>query len=184
MREEELVQFARKGDNDAISELITRLLPVVHLRAREYSGTVEWEDLVQEGLIGVLAAIYRYRPGGEAGFRTYASACINNSMRTALRKASRQKRRSCGVDVSLDAETLELSDMEPGPEERVIAREEFNRINRIIAQELSVFERDVVTLHLSGCGYREIAQRLQVSEKSVDNALSRVRRKLRDSRSS
>ncbi len=178
LSDDELLRLVRSGDSEARDRLIERFIPAARAQAHMLCGRLEADDLVQEGMIGFLSALESYREGGGARFATYADACMLNSMRTAVRTAARGKRTAPGGEAPLADGARELSDPIPGPEDSAIAAEGVRRIKEIIDQKLSGLERNVVLLYLSGYGYHEIAQKLEVSVKTVDNALVRVRRKL------
>lgn len=177
LSDDELVRLVRAGDTGARDRLIERFIPAARVQAHLLCGRVEVDDLIQEGMIGFLSALESYRANGGARFATYANACMLNSMRTAVRTAGRTKR-TLPEGASLDPDTQEVSDPIPGPEDSAIAAEGVRRIKAVIDHRLSGLERNVVLLYLSGYGYHEIAQKLEVSVKAVDNALTRVRRKL------
>lgn len=178
LSDDELLRLVRSGDSEARDRLIERFIPAARAQAHMLCGRMEADDLVQEGMIGFLSALESYREGSGARFATYADTCMLNSMRTAVRTAARSKRTAPGGESPLVDGAQELSDPIPGPEDSAIAAEGVQRIKEIIDQKLSGLERNVVLLYLSGYGYHEIAQKLEVSVKTVDNALMRVRRKL------
>ena len=90
--DEKLVQLACEGDNDAMAKLISSIMPLVQARAAAFKGkNLEVEDLTQEGMLGFLSAVYSYKPGGEASFRTYAATCINNRIISAVRSQFSKK---------------------------------------------------------------------------------------------
>ena len=177
LSDDELVRLSRSGDIGARDRLIERFIPAARAQAHLLCGKVEADDLIQEGMIGFLSALGSYREGGPARFSTYAHACMLNGMRTAVRTAGRSKR-SLPAGVSAEPNPQELSDPFPGPEDSAIAAEGVRQIKAVIDHKLSGLERNVVLLYLSGYGYHEIARKLEVSVKTVDNALTRVRRKL------
>lgn len=172
--DEELARLAVEGDRDAFAVLSDRYLPIIHSRANRYSSIVgvELEDFQQEGLLALYRAARGYQNDGQAAFRTYATTCINNSMTTAIRRHMRQRKQESALSLEqLDlAQAGELSD-----------REAVRELSDQIQAQLSPFERQVLLLYLSGHSYAQIAQLLSTSAKPVDNALQRVRRKLRHS---
>lgn len=94
VNDEELAELIRSGNEQAMAVLISRMMFTVEQRAAFYSSgkdSSDFEDLVQEGLTGLLAAIHSFRPDGGASFRTYASVCINNKILSAVKSACRQK---------------------------------------------------------------------------------------------
>ena len=104
-------------------------------------------------------------------------------MMMAYRKTKSQKRLGLGRFVSLSnmEEETDLPDCSQNPEDLVLDGENVSRIKRQISRSLSPFEQKVLFYHLDGCPYAEISEKLSVTEKAVDNALQRVRRKLKQS---
>ncbi len=178
LSDEELCRLAQEGDEAARDRLAARYFDLVGFRARGYlpkapSVLVEWEDLGQEGFLGLLAAIQGYDPSYGAAFRTFATLAIDRRMTDAVRSAFRKKQVPASAMVELD----QVADGED-PEETVLLRDELARLRERLAERTSPFEREVLGLHLAGLRYSEIAERLACTPKAVENALGRVRRKL------
>lgn len=175
---ETLVLAAQKGDHAAFSRLIADMLPLVRRQSAKYKSILlDSDDLLQEGLLGLMTAVRTYRPGGEASFPTYARVCVNNRIRSALRKVSGAKRVPENELVPWEdnlgaAPSLSLEEMQD-------LREECKQILDAIETGLSATEKSVLKLFLSGLSYCEIAEKIGSSPKSVDNALQRVRHKLK-----
>lgn len=171
--DESLVRAAREGKEEALSALLVRYTGFVSLRAAAFRCSFcEQEDLEQEGLIGLLAAVRGFDPSRGASFRTFAGDCVDNRMISFIRVASRQNRVATGVDVSPAVE--EGTD----PEAVVLGRESYQDLLRAVSGCLSAYERQVLALYVEGLRYEEMARRLGKSAKSVDNALTRIRAKL------
>lgn len=178
LTDEDLIPMARSGDDAAVTELVTRYLPMIRRRASRYFlPGMEAEDVVQEGLIGLLKAIRLY-DGGQSAFPTFAQVCVNSTMVTAAKSALSQKSRPLRDYSSLDA-LEDAAEQAAGVEEELIIAEQMEELRVRIRTVLSGFEQQVLTLYLSGHSYMEIAQLLQAAPKAVDNAMQRVRRKLR-----
>lgn len=160
-------------DEAAYSELISRHIGTVRRLAHLYSlNPSDCDDLVSEGIVGLLNAVRTFDGSKGASFSTYAYACANNRILTALKKSSRIR----GCEENIDDYNLEG---EASPESIVINREEIGEVFSLIEKGLSKTEKRVFEEYLSGSSYQETAARLGISLKSVDNALLRVRRKLR-----
>lgn len=178
-----LVSKVQDGDADAFLELTAWYLPLIRKKAAEFP-TLELEDSCQEGLLGLFSAARSYSPENRAGFRTYAEVCIVNRLRSALRAQAAEKRIPPCDLVSLDddqnhtAFDLALQD-DSDPESLLIARERFETVRNQIGQSLTKLERDVFFFYLNGYGYSEISEKLHLSGKSVDNAIQRVRQKMK-----
>ena len=150
------------------------------------------EDLIQEGMIGLFKAVRDYDCGRDASFYTFADLCISRQMYTAVQAAGRKKHIPLNTAVSLyenmssgeDDEESSLIDAlsdksEMNPEEMVLDKERVQYLDEIIENELSSFEKQVLELHLTGMSYSQIAKVLQRDEKSTDNALQRLKNKIK-----
>jgi len=186
-----LVRRAKTGDGPAYDQIVRRYRDFVRLKASLYyllGG--DGDDLVQEGLLGLFKAVRDFRSDRESSFRTFAELCITRQMLTAVKIASRKKHTPLNDSVSFARTPAADSDREssleevlPGPiaddpASQVIAGEELNRLVDCLTSVLSGCEREVLTLHLDGRSYEEIAERLDCNAKAVDNALQRVKRKV------
>lgn len=170
--DDELLKLAAT-DEEAYSELISRHLPSIRRLASIYkTSPADRDDLVSEGILGLMSAIRTYSPGKGASFATYAGVCANNRIINALKKQQRIQGRE-GSFEEITAET------HLNPEKIVIDREALHEVLSEIETNLSELEREVIGLYLAGVSYDETARLLGIDQKSVDNALSRVRRKLR-----
>lgn len=177
--DEQLVRLAQGGDDESMKVIISRFAFIVRIKASRLSSkAILPEDLAQEGMFGLLSAVYSYTSTAGASFKTYADKCISNCMLSAVKTYSRKKHLPLNSFISLDSENLDLAEA-LNPEDIVIANDEVSRMMETIAMRLSQLERSVVTLYLSGKSYEEIASELQLSQKSVDNAMQRVHKKLR-----
>jgi RNA polymerase sporulation-specific sigma factor len=182
MTDEELLRVSRLGNPDAEESLIQRYGPVIRRLARPYFLTGgSSEDLIQEGMLGLLNAMRSYSPQEETSFKTFAVLCIRRRLYTALRRASGTKSVSLDDCLSLESslfdENQSRNDNLRGPEELLIDREEAQKRYRNLLLLLSAFEQSVLRCYLRGMSYREIAEITKRSEKSVDNAIQRIRRK-------
>lgn len=174
MADEQLVLLAQEGDEHAINLLVSRMLPVAFSCASRYGGcAISREDLVQEGMFGLLSAMRTYCADKKASFKTYAGVCMSNKIASVVRSSCGDK----GGDVSLGDE--EVPDFDSNPEEMIIAGETRKSVSDFISYELSDFEKSVVRLYLAGNSYKEISVLLSTHTKAVDNALQRIRRKLK-----
>lgn len=168
--DEELVGAA-VTDIEALSELVKRYLPVVHYLSGQFSGTAR-DDLAQEGTMALIKAVRSYSPDKGAKFATYASRCIRNKMLSELGKNSPITDDEGNIDDFYAAE-------ETDPERIVVEKEEARELYERIARELSPLEWSAFMLFADQMSYEDIAKRLNVSVKSVDNAIQRAKRKLR-----
>ena len=159
---------------EALECLIERSLSLVRACARPYFlAGGDSEDLIQEGMVVLLSAIANYQPSREIPFRTYAGTCIRSRIVSAVRSSLAGKHRPLNDAVSLPEDALP----QPGPEEQLLRREETEVFLSSLTQSLSALERQILPLYLEGRSYREIAECIGRPEKSVDNAVQRIRRK-------
>lgn len=172
LSDEELVELCRENDENAAAELIERFTPSVRKRAESFNGTMK-DDLSQEGFLALLDAVRNYSPEKGAAFATYAHHCVVNRMINVFKKT--------------DRETEELPDDfdrpdDDGiiPENIVVEQAGLGELYQKIEDTLSAFELKVFGLYASGLSYQVIASKLGVESKSVDNAVQRLRKKLRD----
>lgn len=180
--EERLVLLAREGDKNAMATLISGMVPFVKARASAFAGKhMEAEDLAQEGMLGFLSAVYSFRPDKDASFRTYASACINNRIISAVRSQMSRKHGPLNQSISLDGENIPVEDTDADPQNILSAQEETARLLGILNERLSGFEKNVMIDYLSGLSYEQTAKKLGTTTKAVDNALQRAKKKLKSS---
>lgn len=176
--DKELLIEIRNNKFGAIEELIEKYRPTVEVIAMKYINfSLEKDDLIQEGMIGLLAAINSYNDEKGAKFATYASRCINNSVQTALRKFSRLKDIPQNNIVALEEDYLD-NQIALSAEDEYLAKESVSTLTEILYEGLSSFENEVLRLHIVGCSYNEIADKLGKNSKAIDNAIQRIRKKL------
>lgn len=185
---EELLTLSREGDDIATAMLISRMIPFVMSRAAACIGSgLDIEDLAQEGMIGLVSAIHNYDGSNNITFRTFAKICIDRRIYSAIKSSFRQKHMPLNNYISISAgdKILDIAGVDfnflSNPEDVIIAEEDVLRLRTLMKEALSDFELEVLEQYLSGCTYDEIAAQIRSSVKSVDNALQRVRRKLRKS---
>jgi RNA polymerase sporulation-specific sigma factor len=182
-----LQKHAVEGDRNAEEVLVERYLRLVRICARPlFLAGGDSEDLIQEGTFGLLSAIKNFDPEDGSSFRTFAEHCIRMRLLSAIKSASRNKHFPLNDGISLEQLSEESSadlsalseNFRCNPEELVLARESKEELYAAFSRCLSRFEIKVLDLYLEGLSYREIAERLCKSAKSVDNAVQRIRHKL------
>ncbi|MCS5697099.1 MULTISPECIES: RNA polymerase sporulation sigma factor SigH [Desulfofundulus] len=190
MDDEDVVEYAREGDDAALEYLINKYKNFVRAKARSYFLIgADREDIIQEGMIGLYKAIRDFRLDKLSSFRAFAELCITRQIITAIKTATRQKHIPLNSYVSLNKPIYDedsdrtLLDVISGtriadPEELIISREEFYDIEEKMGEILSSLEWKVLMSYLEGKSYQEIAGDLKRHVKSIDNALQRVKRKL------
>ena len=187
MTDEELVERYQSGDSSAAEILVEKYKQLVRIRARAlYLTGGDREDLLQEGMIGLFNAMRTYRPdhGNGASFRTYASVCVSRQMYSAVQSSVRKKNQPLNESVSIEELEERQDDRKLGtadsPEAILLGRESESTLLREIRSVLSSYERVVLDLYLAGMDYRQSAEKLGKPDKSVDNALQRIRGKVQN----
>ncbi|MCY1713070.1 sigma-70 family RNA polymerase sigma factor [Caproiciproducens galactitolivorans] len=177
----QLADLVSDGNSDAFVELTARYMSLIRVKAAPFRSTMlEADDLCQEGLLGLLNAARTYDVSGKAGFRTYAGVCIQNRIIMAYRTSGRKNLPlNNAVSLNDDGAHVDISNCAVDPETLLMDSESFKAMQQCIRQLLSKLEQQVLMLYLGGCSYSEIAEKLRVTSKAVDNALQRVRLKLK-----
>lgn len=179
----QLASLVQEGNSDAFIELTARYMSLIRAKAAPFHSTMlDADDLCQEGLLGLLNAAQTYHEDGAASFRTYAGICIRNCIIMAYRWAAGQKNLPMNNFVSLcdDGARDVSAPAQANPEDMLVNRENLAVLKQHIKQNLSKMEHQVLLLYLGGCSYKEIADSLKITSKAADNALQRVRRKLKE----
>lgn len=179
LSDEELVALASSGDDEAMARLIGVISPIAAAKAASIGSGEMHEDYIQEGMIAFLYAVKSFSPDCGASFRTYASACITNRILSAVRKSNNSKNLALTGAVELDDETVSDAKYSDDPQDIVQSLDEQARIEKLAKTKLSGLEYKVFILRRNGESYSGIAKSLGCDEKSVANALGRIRTKLR-----
>lgn len=193
--DEELILRLRDGEENVTDYIMDKYKNLVKSKAKSmYILGADNDDLIQEGMIGLFKAVRDYDSGRDASFFTFADLCISRQMYTAVQVSVRKKHAPLNTYISLyshvtagdgqeggEAELLNMisSGTELNPEEMVIDRENVENLEKTIERELSSFEKQVLDLYITGMSYVQIAKVLGRDEKSTDNALQRIKGKLR-----
>ena len=187
--EQQLVEQAQAGDAGAMDRLCDRYKDKVRRIAHAYFFKgADREDVIQEGMIGLYKAIRSYRPDCNAAFSSFADICITRQIYSAINAAGRQKHTPLNSYVSFYETTapdgderalIEVLSLEDkGPEDMMISKETSEMLHRELISHLTPLERKVTELFLDGLTYQQISEAIGRPTKSVDNALSRVKKKL------
>lgn len=189
--DEELLIRLRDGEQGITDHIMNKYKNLVRSKAKSmYILGADSEDLIQEGMIGLFKAVRDYDSGRDASFFTFADLCVSRQMYTAVQASRRQKHIPLNNYISLYGSASEERDGESealvnvlasgaNPEQLIIDKENVDRLEMLIERELSSFEKQVLDLYLTGMGYQQIAKVLGRDDKSTDNALQRIKTKLR-----
>ena len=192
--DEELMMYLQDGEAGIIDFIMNKYKNLVKSKAKSmYILGADKDDLIQEGMIGLFKAVRDYDSGRDASFFTFADLCISRQMYTAVQASRRQKHIPLNTYISLYATAKENAEneedmalvnilalkSEQSPEEMLIDKENVEQLEKTIEKELSSFEKQVLDLYLTGMRYTQIAKVLGRDEKSTDNALQRIKSKLK-----
>lgn len=182
--DEELIARLRDGETIIEDYLMEKYKGLVRQKARAmFLIGGDTDDLIQEGMIGLFKAVRDFQPGREAAFATFARMCIDRQIYSAIQNSNRQKHLPLNSYVSLNQEDESSPIWElsvENPEEIIIDQETTRDLQQKISDYLSPMENKVLDLYLKGEGYVEIGRILGKSPKSIDNALQRIRAKIRE----
>ncbi|MDO4287699.1 MAG: sigma-70 family RNA polymerase sigma factor [Eubacterium sp.] len=187
--ETRLIEEAQRGDKDALVALVQKYRGLVAKISRTYfliGG--DQEDLLQEGMIALMGAVWDYKADRGMQFKNFAALCVENRIKTVIDAANRLKNSPLNQSVSLfqpvsedDPETTLMdmlsSDGADDPERLALNQEMVDRIGRVAKEELSELEKQVLYHYLRGESHRVIAEKIGRPLKAVDNALQRIRKK-------
>ncbi len=186
MIEERDVFLAKYGDEEAIEKIIQAYKPYIYIKNKTlFLKGADKDDLVQEGMIGLVKAIRSYDHTREACFNTFASLCIKRQILTAVKNHNSDKHKNLNTSLRWQnsTNTDESNDhFQPvsaiyNPEELCITNELFEDINEYLKENLSKLEKRVFEYIIQGYGYVEIGEILKRSPKTIDNTIQRIRKK-------
>lgn len=190
LTDEELIARYMDGDIAVVDFLMDKYKYLVRSQASNmFLLGADHEDLLQEGMIGLFKAVRDYDPGRDASFMTFAKLCISRQIFTAIEASNRHKHAPLNSYLSLSEtdsdqykeakERLVKMTALESPETMVIDKEDMERLEEKLTAELSRLEKQVLDLYYIGMSTREIAAILGRTEKATDNALQRLKTKLR-----
>lgn len=193
--DDELIDRLRRGEASIMEYIFDKYKNLVRSKAKSmFILGADNEDLIQEGMIGLFKAVRDYDMGRDASFYTFAELCVSRQMYTAVQASKRQKHLPLNTYVSLDSgktaddgderEEMKLKELladkaELSPEELFLDKERVAYLQKAIEEELSEFEHQVLDLYLTGMSYGQVAKVLGRDEKATDNALQRLKAKIR-----
>lgn len=174
-----LAGLVKNGDDEAFNELSMRYLSTIGFIARRFSAEgYEHKDFVQEGLLGLLHSCRTFDENGAASFKSYMSLVVERRFISIIRMSNAQRKIPQSSLVQIDDIDETVEDTAHSPEELVMCKEHLKTVLERLKNLLSRTEYEVLMLYGNGLSYRQIAEKLSISEKSADNALQRARRKI------
>ena len=181
-----ILKKAQTGDSEAIDWILKEYSKILSFNAQKYYLIgAEQEDLLQEGILGLLKAI-KFYDETKSSFSSFAFLCIRREMISAIRKANTQKNSVLNEALTTSSMIEDSSDVdnyissENNPEEAYLLKEEIEEFKKFSENNFSKFEKEVLTYLIRGYSYREIAKILSKNLKSIDNTIQRIRKKSED----
>lgn len=184
--DETLIRRLRAGESAIADYLMEKYKGLVKKKARAmFLIGGDTDDLIQEGMIGLFKAVRDYQPDKDATFQTFAGICVDRQIYNAIQSSNRQKHQPLNSYVSLSEQGGEneehLGDTwVENPESIIIDQENVENLEQEITTTLSPMENQVLEYYLAGNGYGEIAELMGKTPKSIDNALRRIRTKIKE----
>lgn len=188
----ELLSYIEENNEEASEILFKKYEPLINSFASKMynyckNSGLELNDFVQEGRLGLNLAINNYNHNKNAKFYTYAKMCIERNMISMALRAKRLKHKVLNESISLEFDEDErykinsiISDDSYNPEKQVLDYENEKELIENIKNVLTDFEKQVFELKLSSFTYKEIAEILDRDPKSIDNALQRIKVKVKE----
>ncbi len=185
----ELLDYIHSCNEEANEILIYKYRPLTISIAKKMlsycHGGVDLNDLIQEGMLGLNDAINSFREDKEANFSTYAKLCIERRIYSLVRNTRAYKNKILNESLSIEDDEENyidpfLADNKNNPESMV---EEYDYQQNIILkleQQLTDFEKQVFELKKNDFNYKEIADILEKDVKAIDNAIQRIKIKLKN----
>lgn len=195
LSEEKLVKMAQRGDELALDQLIKLYQGLLYfLSERYYLKDGDKDDLLQEATIGLIEAVKAYKPENGTKFKNFLILCVTRELDSCIKRSNRKKHQilNNAIPIYSCAENEEektgagyqtyldriLKDESPSPETLFVESETINELLKIVNSTLSDMEKQVLKLRIRGHSYNEITVKLNLQNKSVDNAIQRIRKKM------
>ncbi len=191
-----IMEWIRENDANAMDYLLRKYRSIVKQEARKmYLIGSDEEDLIQEGMIGLLQAIHGYESDRDSSFSSFARLCIRRQMYSAVTASNRKKHQPLNTYVSFDEpvfvdggaahgekehtveDTIFADEKDANPEKIMLDREQADMIESVIVERLTSYEKRVLKLYLEGRSYEDIAVELNKTRKAIDNVIQRIRKK-------
>ena len=172
--DEVLIQRLRAGESMIADYLMEKYKGLVRKKARAmFLIGGDTDDLIQEGMIGLFKAVRDYQPDRETSFQSFANMCIDRQIYSAIKSYISLS------DREMEENLRDSCTEHDNPEAILIDRENVTALKKEMKKSLSSLENQVFQLYIAGNGYVEIAEILGKTPKAVDNALRRIRKKMK-----
>lgn len=187
----EIVARAQLGDFESMEHILTIFKPKVTAICREYFLLgADFDDLSQEGMIGLYKAVVAYKADKNSNFSSFATICIHHQVQNAVKIAGSKKNHPLNDYVSIsieggfsaddDGPKIMLEATDKGVEQLTIDKEREKNLHKKLKQVLTTEQYDILLMYLNGYTYGQMAQRYGITTKKVDNNIQAIKRKLRD----
>jgi len=183
---EKLVELAQSGLTEAMDLIIEKFYPmVVRIASQFYAPWAEFDDIVQNGLIGLIKAIFYYEPG-KSSFSTFAWRSIESEVKTFITYQNRKKNKMLSDSTSMDSiyddvddEQIDYFVADTSTTTNVVRNTILSIVHEEILESLKEDEIKIFELWLDGYSYKEIEEQVGVNFKKVDNTIQKVKRIIR-----
>ena len=185
----ELVSLAQEQNEDAINMIHEKYQPLIRKKSQKYlkylkNKGIELSDLIQECTIALEEAIYKFNSNDDGSFYTFANLCMDNQIMSEIRKQNRIKYKPLNESIPLEDDTENnlidfIGDNSKNPELDILSNEDFKELYLTIIKELTDLEECVFNLKVQGFTYKEISDILDKDDKSIDNAIQRIKIKIK-----
>lgn len=184
-----LIKEAKAGSEEAIQEIFKSFQGIMLLKTKKYffyGG--DKDDVLQEAMIGLLKAINGYEADRQASFKTFAILCIKRQLITAIKSSNSGKYKILNMAINNNENSYDYNAAPAyssksfnfyNPEEIYLSKEKFRALKKYLKTNLSKMENEIFDYMLIEMTYMEIADKTGRDPKSVDNAIQRIKKKLK-----
>ncbi len=189
--DEELIEMYNEGDAEIADYLLSKHKKIVGMISSKMTVlSLDPDDVIQEGMIGLYKAIVNYKPDKNAKFTTFANLCVTRNILTGIYKSGNKKNIPLQNYISLFETTtdsegntgLSIEEVHPSdeadPERIALNNEKYKELTDYIEENLTDLEKKVVDLRVAETDVSEIPAILGISDKSADNAYQRAKKKI------
>ena len=192
-REEEVVRLAQQGNKESVEVLVNKYYPMVYKIAKKYyAPNAEREDIVQNGLVGVMKAIFYYKEG-KSKFSSFVWRSVEAEIMTFISQSNRKKHMILNESTSIEEkirdsdnisyeETLENKDYVQ-PQELVLRNKKSEFIKNLLKNSMKPEEINIIYKYLQGYSYKDISKLTGFNTKKIDNITQKAKRIIKKNKS-
>lgn len=187
MINKEDILLAKQGDIESIEKIVTEYKNLIYIRNKTlFLKGADKDDLIQEGMIGLMKAIKSFDETRNVCFSTFAALCIKRQVITAVKNYNSEKNKKLnsaiqGEGYSEIEEVIKYSNPSlkyHTPEQIILGKELVRHLKKFLEENLSLLEKQVFSNMVKGYTYLEIASILKKDSKSIDNSIQRIKKKV------